>query len=99
MYFTPRVTSRARDRQSKMGSWGSWCARCGEFINPLLKERRTKGGWYAVPRVPKELGGRRTIDNCVILCPKCWVEIGKDNTKEIPYSMLPYFSSSPPTTD
>lgn len=96
MYFTPRVTSRACDRQSKMDGWGSWCARCGEFINPLLKGMNIKGGGYAIPRVPKELGGRGTIDNCVILCPDCFSEIRAQDIKEIPYNVIPYFNTPPP---
>lgn len=84
MKFAPRVILRARGRQDRKDGMGFLCARCGETLNPFFR-------WYAIPRIPKSKGGNRKIENCVILCPKCYLEIGQDNTKEIPYRELPYF--------
>jgi hypothetical protein len=66
------------------------CARCGEylFLKIVLPQRF---GWHAIPRIPIEQGGSRKAENCVIVCPKCYDEIGQDNTKVIPYSALPHF--------
>lgn len=92
--FMWRVKFRAWQRQSKPDpSGGSYavCARCNTHLNILLEGQNVRSGWYAIPRIPKVLGGRGTIDNCVILCPECYKRIGRNNTKEIPYNALPYF--------
>ena len=86
MYFMGRVIFRAKQRQTRIDGKGlNWviCARCGKKLFPI-------GQGYAVPITPKELGGRATIDNCAILCKECYLEIGQDATKLIPYAELPY---------
>ena len=87
MYFMGRVILRAQQRQSRINGRGFACARCGEFLSPFGKS-------YPVPIIPKGRGGRATIDNCAILCPKCYLEIGKirqeNNTYTIPDTGLPF---------
>lgn len=89
MRFMWRVVFRAQQRQNRTDAGGFIsivCARCGAALAPAA-------GKYAVPRIPKEIGGRATIDNCVILCRQCRTEIGEDTTKAIPYSSLPFFQA------
>ena len=57
----------------------------------FFENMNVEGGWYAVLRIPIKQGGNRKIENYVILCPKCFAEIGQDSNKIIPYSELPYF--------
>jgi len=73
----------AEDRQDKNDGWGPWCARCCQNIG--LAET------FAIPRIPFAKGGTRKADNCVILCNKCYLEIGEDHPEIIPYSELPCF--------
>jgi len=80
--FSDRVILRAMGRQDRHNGLGAVCARCSKN---LFKQQ-----WYAVLRIPIEQGGRYTIENCVILCSKCYEKVGKTNM-EIPYSILPFF--------
>ena len=83
MAFTWRTTYSAGLRQDRKDGWGTWCARCCRNIG-LAKE-------YAVPRIPIAQGGNWKIENCVILCEECFLEVGFDHLEEIPYSELPCF--------
>ena len=87
MRFMWRVVFRAKQRQTRIDTSGrNWvlCARCGKKLFPV-------GQGHAVPITSKELGGRATIENCAILCDDCYLEIGQDTAKLIPYAELPFF--------
>jgi 5-methylcytosine-specific restriction endonuclease McrA len=88
MAFTGRTVGGAEDRQSIHDGCGWWCARCGEDTWKL--------GSQPIPRIPIELGGRWTIDNCVILCSNCVSVVKAKGVKEIPYDMIPFFDKCPP---
>ena len=84
MGFTPRTIAVATDRQCKLDGMGFWCAKCCENIGPFIP-------YYAIPRIPIAKGGRWKINNCVIVCEKCFKEIEFDHTETIPYEELPCF--------
>ena len=90
MKFNNRTISRTLDRQCRRNGKGALCAMRGEDIWSIktFMNENIVGGWYPVPRNPK---GSNTINNCVILCPKCYSEVKEQGFKEIPYSKLPYF--------
>ena len=79
MRFHPRVKSRALANQSKKNGNGSHCGSCGKLMNPLFRfeDRDIKGGWYAIPRNPRE---RATIENCEIICPECHLRLMQNDT-------------------
>lgn len=87
MKFHANAINKAQWRQYDGRGMGFPCARCGEYTDPFAKEGKD---WFAIPRVPVEKGGKKA-DNCVIVCPKCYIIIGQDGTKIIPLSELPYF--------
>lgn len=88
MAFHPRVVLLAADRQSKMDGWGSWCAKCG--ISLVFKREQ------AIPIIPFKQGGRKTSDNCIVLCPDCFSKIKEPGTEKIPFSTIPYYRNPPP---
>ena len=65
------------------------CARCREYTDPFATEGKD---WFAIPRIHIEKGGKEA-DNCVIVCARCYIEIGQDGIKTIPYNELPYFKA------
>jgi hypothetical protein len=84
-YFTDRTIGRARDRQYPRDGYGAKCAKCGVR---LVGEN---GRYYAIPRIPIEQRGTGKIENCVVLCSKCYLDIVPDYRKEIPWEELPYY--------
>lgn len=88
MFFNPRVILLAGDRQSKMDGWGSWCAGCG--VSLVYKKHEP------VPIKPFSEGGRRTADNCALLCPDCYSKIKEPGKTEIPLNFIPYYKATPP---
>jgi len=66
MAFTDLVKQLAAYRQSKWDGWGSWCAKCGTGLAGKKVE--------TVQRTPAEKGGKWDVDNCVILCPDCFLD-------------------------
>jgi len=86
MYFMPRVIFRAQQRQSRRDGTGYMCARCGTSLSPLMKT-------FTVARVPAELGGKGTINNCAVLCRECHSAMGQQTTRVIPCSSLPFFEA------
>ena len=84
--FSRKAIIKAQERQDDMQDMGITCARCGEHC----KSPREGIDWFAIPFVPIEQGGK-SGENCVIVCPKCYEEIGQDGTKEIPSTALPHF--------
>jgi hypothetical protein len=85
--FHIHAVDKARRRQRGKPGWGYRCARCGEYLKPLSSEGK---GWFAIPRIPIEEGGRKA-DNCVIVCPNCRNKMGQDGTKVISDYELPFF--------
>ena len=85
--FSRGAISKAKVRQDDGQGMGIPCARCGAYGLSIFTEGID---WFAIPRIPIGQGGK-VGDNCVIVCPKCFKEIGQDGTKEIPFSELPYF--------
>jgi hypothetical protein len=59
--FTPTTKGRASDRQSD--EFGCWCANCGR---PVYRTDKA-----AIPKVPRNLGGKATTDNCIIVHSGC----------------------------
>jgi hypothetical protein len=88
MAFTGRTIFVAQGRQSNADGFGSWCAKCGK---PLWKRKEV-----AIPRISINQLGKWSADNCVILCSDCLSEIRDKGIIDIPCSMLPFFSASPP---
>ena len=84
--FDSNAVTKAQMRQFDK-RMGIPCARCKKYIWVSSKEGE---GWYAIPRIPFEKGGKGP-NNCVIVCPKCYLELKLDGTKTIPYRELPYF--------
>jgi hypothetical protein len=78
---------KAMRRQDDGRGLGTPCARCQAYLANFLTEGK---GWFAIPVIPIEEGGK-TKDNCAIVCPRCFKEIGQDGSKVIPLSALPYF--------
>ena len=91
MKFHDNAVMKASMRQYDGQGMGIPCARCKTWLDTIPKEGES---WYAIPRIPIKKGGKKA-DNCVIVCPKCYFEIGQDGTKTIPYSELPYFKGKP----
>ena len=83
MKFSINARIVAEDRQDRNDGWGPWCAKCCENIG--LAES------YVIPRIPIAKGGSLKADNCVILCEKCYGEIGEHHTETIPYRELQCF--------
>jgi hypothetical protein len=88
MKFPVAAIDVARDRQDRNDGLGVSCARCCRRIKSIIPIASIE--WYAIPRIPVEQGGRKA-DNCVIVCPDCYREIGQDGTKTIPLSELPCY--------
>ena len=88
MGFNPSTIDRAADRQSTMDDRGTWCARCGK---PLTRDK-----FFLVSRIPINKEGAWNIENCVILCSQCPIELGQNRATEISYDELPYFNLAPP---
>ena len=82
MEFSYWAIKKARPRQYRGDGRGIVCARCGEHIRSSEE--------HTIPRIPIEQGGKKA-SNCVIVCPKCYLEIKQDGTKIIPFSELPFF--------
>ena len=90
MNFQDLAIDAAFRRQFDGLTLGGTCAKCGEYID----RHTSKGqGWYAIPCIPIKIGGTKS-NNCVIVCPKCFHEIGQDGTKTIPLSALPFYESN-----
>lgn len=83
MGFSSGAIRKAEDRQDKYDGLGTWCARCCENIG-LAKS-------CVIPRIPIDKGGPKKAENCVVLCHKCYSEIGEAHPSTIPYSELPCF--------
>jgi len=85
MRFTQRTVLAAftRQRSRKVG-YGADCARCCENVGPTFNP-------YHVPRVPLQKGGTRKTENCIILCNKCFSEIGFDHPEIISLDELPCY--------
>ena len=76
MGFSRVTVSAAFTRQCRKDGLGAYCARCCENVGPTFTP-------YYVPSVPIAKGGRWTKDNCIILCKKCFLEIGFDHTEVV----------------
>ncbi len=87
MRFSPAAISKASFRQYDDKKLGIPCAKCGKYLNMLAPQEQ---GWFAIPRMPVEQGGK-SAENCIIVCPKCNDLIGQDGTKTIPYRDLPHY--------
>ena len=84
MSFHINARFAAEGRQSKNDGLGPRCAKCYKPMIALEPD--------AVPRVPFAKGGSKKADNCVLLCDKCYLEVGGENHPDvIPHSELPYF--------
>lgn len=86
MQFSLGAKEVALDRQDRNDGLGSYCAKCCDNLGLF--------DGYAIPRIPITKGGTMKGDNCVILCEKCFLEIGENHTGTIPYSELPCFNVS-----
>lgn len=86
MKFSIGTIEVAEDRQDKNDGFGTWCAKCCKNLGLV--------DGYPIPRIPISAGGTLKADNCVILCEKCYIEIGEDHADTIPYSELPCFKVS-----
>jgi len=90
MKFPADTTSKAFLRQSPPDGLGTRCARCcRRFLEIIPRENIMM---HPIPVVPVEQGGKGA-DNCVIVCPDCYREIGQDGTKTIPLSELRCFTA------
>jgi len=87
MRFSAGAISKASFRQYDDQGMGTPCAKCGKYLNMFTTQER---GWFAIPRMPVEEGGKKA-ENCIIVCPKCFSSIGQDGTKTIPYGDLPHY--------
>jgi len=87
MRFSDGAISKASFRQYDDEGMGTPCAKCGEYLDMLAPQGQ---GWFAIPRIPVEKGGKKA-ENCIIVCPKCFSLIGQDGTKTIPYGALPHY--------
>ena len=76
MKFSPRVKLIAINKQ---GGWDgdTICALCPNHINTNILLEGKDNGWYAVPRNPN---GRKTIENCMIICPDCYHKFSENGT-------------------
>jgi len=85
MGFNPWTIQKAEDRQDRGDGKGPLCAKC------------CKGTWlnsYPIPRIPITKAGTWKVENCIILCKKCYLEIGENHTEEIPLDGLRCFTVS-----
>ncbi len=81
MGFSYWANNKAGHRQDRKDGRGTLCAKCCiDIIVP-----------YAIPRVPIDKGGDWKTENCVVLCYKCYLEIGDNHPEVIPHSELPCF--------
>ena len=78
MGFTKGTVSASFTRQCRKDGQGrgAYCARCCENVGFTLTPDH-------VPSVPIAKGGRWNKENCIILCKKCFLEIGFDHPEVI----------------
>jgi hypothetical protein len=86
MAFTELTKQLASLRQSKFDGWGTWCAKCGTGLAGKKAE--------VTQRTPSEKDGKWDVDNCVVLCPKCFKAIG-NHTDILADSEIPNFQRYP----
>ena len=86
MAFSDVTKLSASYRQSKWDGWGSWCAKCGIALAGKKAE--------VTQRTPAEKGGKWDVDNCVVLCPDCFKQIG-NHKDELSDSEIPYYHRYP----
>ena len=86
MGFTKGTVSAAFARQCRKDGQGlgAFCAKCGENVGPTTEP-------YHMSSVPIAKGGRWNKENCIILCKKCFLEIGFDHPEIISWDDLPYY--------
>lgn len=90
------VEQNAWWRQGGTSNDDALCARCGEPLDARYFKQYAKGGWYPTWRVSKQDGGNRKSENCVCLCPKCYVELRQNSSQTIPMKYLPYYAVKRP---
>lgn len=86
MRFSEVTKSVAFSRQCRRDGQGrgAFCAKCCNEVGLTFDP-------YHVPRIPIAKGGRWTKDNCIVLCEKCFSEIGFDHPEIISWSELPCY--------
>ena len=71
--FPPSVVNAAWVRQKGR------CAKCGKKLVKGNQDCGVEGAWHAHHRLPADIGGTDTLDNCIIFCtntPDCHFTIG-----------------------
>ena len=82
--LTSRIVLLAYERQSPNDGEGAFCGHCDTRVNIWL------GNMVAIPRIPFASGGKRDNLNCIVVCPKCYSELGEGN-RTIEFSELPHY--------
>ena len=59
----------------RYGSGYARCMKCDEKIQLDRQNKNVKEGWFAIPNIPIENGGRLSKQNCLIVCSDCYVKI------------------------
>lgn len=81
------ITNLAIARQDPKDGLDFRCAGCGRRATEFIE-------YSAVARIPIDKGGRKTADNCVILCKdRCFPKIAQDETREISFNEIPYYKA------
>lgn len=44
------------------------CGHCGKSLFFENRDRGLRGAWHAHHRIPVQMGGQGTVENCVLLC-------------------------------
>lgn len=75
-------------RQGGTSDCDALCAICDSLLRAGSYRIDTVGGWYPIWRVPLQSSGKRRLENCVCLCPKCYTKFGQNTPQVIPRESL-----------
>ena len=79
------VIRGADNRQCPTDGYGTKCARCCERMVDAKRHSNN------IARTPIALGGRRNIENFIVVCDDCLKALKIYDSKAIPFSELPCY--------
>jgi hypothetical protein len=88
-----RIETVAWTRQAN-GHQTAFCVRCGRHLNVMHYETN-QDGWYPTFRIPITDKRKFTIQNCILLCLKCFTETRQNSSEEIPMREIPHYGNMP----
>lgn len=85
MIWNDNIIKVVNARQYDGKGMGLSCAKCGRHTTDS-----DFGNMSYISRIPITQGGK-VADNCMMVCSKCFDELGQDGTKTIPVNDLQFF--------